>query len=96
MTGKKSFVWLAALLLCLALVGCGRPAESAPGTEVVGPTPTPAVLWTHVQDRTFYIGDRSITLEAPGDVDAMLAELSALPALETVTLQSFFTWMLLP
>ena len=85
MTGKKSFVWLAALLLCLALVGCGRPAESAPGTEVVGPTPTPAVLWTHVQDRTFYIGDRSITLDSPGDVDALLAELSALPALETVT-----------
>ena len=75
----------AALLLLPALVGCGHAAP-APGHEVFGPTPTPKPYWVHVQGRTFYAGDRAVTLEGPVDADTLLAELEPLEALETVTL----------
>ena len=75
----------AALVLGLALAGCGGAAAPAEGWEVYGPTPTPASNWTEVAGKTVYIRDRSLSLAAPGDSDALLGELAALPELETVT-----------
>ena len=88
MTAKKSHTLslMAGAALALALTaGCGRKAPAAGSWEIDGPTPTPPVYWAQVQNRTVYALDRDITLEVPGDAQALLHELEAMRALETVT-----------
>ena len=88
MTAKKSHTLslLTGAALALALTaGCGGKAPAAGSWEIDGPTPTPPVYWAQVQNRTVYALDRDITLEVPGDAQALLHELEAMRALETVT-----------
>ena len=75
---------LPALLIALALAGCGAEGTQA-GTEIYGPTPTPTAWWATVQDRPLYTGDRALTLEVPDDADELIAQLEPFEALETVT-----------
>ena len=70
--------------LALALAGCGA-VPPADGAETYGPTPTPAAYWARVQNRTFYTGDRKLTLAVPGDADELIAQLEPFEDLESVT-----------
>ena len=84
---KKPFRarWLLAVVLALTLCGCARTVQNVLPGETFGPTPTPPARWAQVQGKTFYTGDRSITLDADVSPETLLPELTAMPMLKTVT-----------
>ena len=70
--------------LMLILTGCGTGASPV-RAEIFGPTPTPKTYWAEVQGRSYYTGDRSLTLSPPADAGVLIGELEPFGDLETVT-----------